>query len=83
LQAHPVATYCTHAPDWSSVISISGSITFVDDASLKQKMLELHPNIKDIYKSADNPILKMFYIQVGEVQTFSYKEGAKFYKLEN
>lgn len=37
--------------------------------------------IKGLYKSPDNPIFKLFYIDAEEIETFSFTEGSKTYKL--
>lgn len=81
LKAYPQASFCTYAQGFSPVISINGKTVFVDDAGLKNRALDENPLIKNIYQTPDNPIFKLFYIDVKEVETFSFTDGAKSYKL--
>ena len=74
-------SFCFHSEGYSPVTSVSGKAIFVDDLNLKREYLDKNPNIKSIYKSAENPELKLFYIDVEEVETFNYQEGAKKYQL--
>lgn len=81
LQANPNVNFCTYPADFNPVLSLSGKAVFVDDIALKTRMLEENPLIKSIYNTPDNPILKIFYIDVTEIETFSFTEGTKSYKL--
>lgn len=54
-------------------------IYFCRDPLLKTRALEENPPIKAIYKTPDNPIFKIFYIEVEEAETFSFTEGVKKY----
>jgi uncharacterized pyridoxamine 5'-phosphate oxidase family protein len=61
LAANPrIAFTATSAEDVS--IRVTGDAVIVDDQELKQGFLDTHPNAKALYKSADNPVLKLFYI---------------------
>lgn len=77
LKANPSVSFCTWGPDYSPVLSINGTAVFDESMELKERALEENPEICSIYKNADNPILELFYIDVDEVQTFSFEEGAK------
>ena len=52
-----------------------------EDMALKTRALDENPPIKDIYKTADNPVFKIFCIDVEEAETFSFAEGPKTYKV--
>ena len=80
LLADPGVSFCTTAKDWNPVLSLSGRAVFVDDPTLKQRALDEYPLIRDIFKTADNPVFKMFYLAVQEVRTFSFAEGTKSFK---
>jgi len=81
LQANPHVSFCTYTSDFAPVLSVNGKAVFVDDLALKTRALDENPPIKNIYNTPDNPIFKIFYIDVEEVDTFSFAEGTKSYKL--
>jgi len=81
LQANPHVSFCTHPQDFTPVLSINGKVVFVDDPALKKRALDEYPNIKGIFKTPDNPVFKIFYIEIEEVETFSYAEGPKTYTV--
>ena len=60
---------------------MNGRVVFVDDIAFKKRALDENPPIKGIYKTADNPIFKIFYIDAEEVETFSFAEGPKIYRV--
>jgi len=80
LQANPNVSFCTFPQDFTPVLSINGKAVFVEDKTLKARALDENPPIKGIYQTADNPIFKIFYVEVEEVETFSFAEGPKSYK---
>ena len=80
LQANPNISFCTFAHNFTPVLSINGKAVFVEDMALKTKALDENPPIKGIYQTPDNPIFKIFYVDVEEVETFSFTEGPKTYK---
>ena len=81
LKANPNVSFCTFPKDFAPVLSVNGKIVFVEDLVLKKRALEENPSIKGIYNTPDNPIFKLFYIDTKEVETFSFAEGPKTYKL--
>ena len=81
LQANPNVSFCTFPQDFNPVLSINGKAVFVEDMTLKTKALDENPPIKGIYKTPDNPIFKIFYVDVEEVETFSFSEGPQTYKV--
>jgi uncharacterized pyridoxamine 5'-phosphate oxidase family protein len=81
LQANLNVSFCTYPPDFAPVLSVNGKAVFVDDMALKTRVLDENPPIKGIYNTPDNPIFKIFYIDVREVETFSFTDGAKSYKI--
>lgn len=74
-------SFCTYPNNFVEVASINGKATFVYDVELKNRILEMYPMIKGIYQNGDNPVFEAFYIEVEEVDTFSFKEGSKTYTL--
>ena len=80
IQVNPNVSFCTFSHDFSPVLSVNGKAVFTEDLSLKTKALDENPQIKGRYKTPDNPIFKVFYIDVEEVETFSFAEGAQTHK---
>lgn len=81
LKKDPNVSFCTYAPNYAPVVSLNGRVTFTDDISLKTRALDENPGIKNIYKTPDNEIFKLFYIDVKEIDMFSFKEGPKTIKV--
>lgn len=81
LQANPHVSFCTYPQNYTPVLSVNGKAVFVEDIALKTKVLAENPLIKDIYKTPDNPIFKVFYIDIAAVDTFSFAEGPKQYQI--
>ena len=81
----PHVSYCTYPEDFEPVLSLNGKVVFSDDNSLKERVLNgtgyASQFIKEHYKSADNPNLKLFYIDVDNIETYDYS-GANVYKTK-
>ena len=52
-------------------------VTFTDDENLKKKAFTVNPSLKQIYGSEKNPVFTLLYIDIEEIETFSYDEGPK------
>ncbi len=81
LKANPNVSFCTYPQDFAPVLSLNGKVIFVEDIELKKRALDENPPIKGIYQTPDNPIFKIFYIDIEEVETFSFTEGPKTYTI--
>ncbi len=81
LQANPNVSFCTYPQNFTPVLSVNGKVVFTEDMALKTRALDENPGIKGIYNTPDNPIFKIFYIDVEEVETFSFAEGPNSYKV--
>lgn len=81
IKANPQVSFCTYPPNFAPVVSVNGRATFVDDSALKTRALEENPGIKAIYGGAENPAFEIIYIDVDEVETFSFDEGPKTHTL--
>lgn len=82
LQKNPQASFCTYTKDYAPVLSISGKVTFEKDGlSSKVKALEKYPGLKEIFGKADNPVFKIFYIEISDIETFDFTSGTKCYSL--
>jgi len=81
LQVNPNVSFCTFSRDFAPVLSVNGKVVFTEDLSLKGRALDENPLIKGIYNTPDNPVFKLFYIDTEEIDTFSFADGPKMYKL--
>lgn len=81
LQKNPAVSFCVYPQNFNPVLSINGNAVFVEDLALKARVLDENPLIKGIYNTPNNSIFKIFYIDVVEVETFSFTDGPKSYKL--
>lgn len=77
MQQHPYVSFCTNLQNFCPVLSINGKVTFSNDESLKKRALEENPSIKQIYGTENNPVFTLLYIDVEEIETFSFDEGPK------
>lgn len=53
-------------------IRISGEIRFDDDPAIKEEMFKKEPGLAHIYKSPDNPVFKLFYLERAVVTIDDY-----------
>ncbi|GLC83249.1 pyridoxamine 5'-phosphate oxidase family protein [Lacrimispora brassicae] len=81
IKASPYVSFCTYPADFAPVVSVNGKAVFVNDISLKTRALDENPGIKGLYKTPGNPVFELFYIDVEEVETFSFTEGPKTYTI--
>jgi len=81
LQANPNVSFCTYPANFNPVISICGKAIFVDDPALKTRIFDQKPMLERRFGSCDNPILKVFFIDIVEVATFNFADGPQNYKL--
>lgn len=79
MKANPNVSFCTYPTDFTPVVSVNGKAVFVNDLSLKTRALDENPSIKGLYNTPDNPVFELFYIDVEEVETFSFTDGPKTY----
>jgi len=78
---NPNVSFCTYPADFNPVLSVRGKAIFVDDLTLKTRALNENPPIKDIYKTPENPFFRLFFVDVTEIETFSFVAGTKQHKL--
>ena len=81
LQANPNVSFCTYPAHFNPVMSIYGKAIFVDDLALKTRVFEEKPKLKSRFGTLDNPIFKVFFIDIVEVATFSFADGPQNHKL--
>lgn len=81
MQKNSNVSFCVYAENFNPVLSVNGKAVFVNDLSLKKLAFEMAPSMIDIYQSPENPIFEVFYIDVEEIETFSFKEGPAKFKI--
>jgi uncharacterized pyridoxamine 5'-phosphate oxidase family protein len=59
---HPYVELCACGENWSW-LRLSGKVVFSDDRSIKARIIEeAVPLIKAVYKTPDNPLWALFYL---------------------
>jgi uncharacterized pyridoxamine 5'-phosphate oxidase family protein len=81
LRAFPNVSFCTFPEDFEPVLSLNGKVVFVEDRELKQRAMETNYYAIRHFRDVDNPLLRVFYIDVEIIETFS-REGAKIYSAK-
>ena len=61
MQRLPYVELCVCTPKFKW-LRVSGKAVFSDDPAMKAKVLECSEMVKSMYKSADNPIFEIFYL---------------------
>jgi uncharacterized pyridoxamine 5'-phosphate oxidase family protein len=81
----PYVSYCTYPEDFEPVLSLNGKVVFTDDNALKERAFNgtgyASRFLRNHYKTLDNPNLKIFYIDVEEIETFG-ADGVNVYKTK-
>jgi uncharacterized pyridoxamine 5'-phosphate oxidase family protein len=81
LRDNPYVSYCTFPKDFEPVLSINGKVVFTEDRALKLRALEGNPYVKKNFQNPDNPVFKLFYIEVEEIETYG-SEGPHVYGVK-
>jgi uncharacterized pyridoxamine 5'-phosphate oxidase family protein len=80
LKNNPMVSYCTYAEDFEPVLSFNGKVVFVEDMAIKTRLVESNTHIKRLYETPDNPALKVFYIDIENIETYG-SDGAVIYRV--
>lgn len=63
MEKNPKIEFCTMAPD-TKFVRVNGEVVFDNDnMEAKKKGFEVMPDLLKMYKSADNPIMSVFYLK--------------------
>ena len=62
----PYAEVIFTKPDFSQYLRLSGHVVFDASLTAKEKVMDAMPGVKGLYKSPDNPIFEVFYLENGE-----------------
>ena len=73
---NPYAEIMFTKPDFSKYLRLSGHVVFDTSIEAKRKVMDAMPGVAKLYKSPDNPVFEVFYIENGEavLETFPAKE---------
>jgi uncharacterized pyridoxamine 5'-phosphate oxidase family protein len=79
MKKQPWIEFCACGENFSW-LRLSGKAVFSKDLAIKSKVLDLSPRVKSIYKSPDNPIFEIFYLDeaVATFYDFSGNPPKKF-----
>ena len=78
LAVFPYVSYCTYPENWEPVLSLNGKVVFVTDRAIRERALDSNYYAKRNFKSIDNPLLEVFYIDVEIIETYG-TEGPNIY----
>lgn len=74
-KTNPKVSFTALNPNTMESFSICGTVFFVDDLVGKQRALDKNPGIKAIYKTPDNPVFELLYIEVSDVSSFTFSDN--------
>ena len=79
LKAQPFVEFSSMSPAFAWV-RLRGEIHFSQDATIKTKIIEANPLVKSLYKTPDNPVFEIFYLEHGQaiLADFSGKPQREF-----
>ena len=79
MQKHPYVEFCASGENFSW-LRLNGKVVFSKDLKLKAKVQEASPIVKSIYKTPDNPVFELFYLDeaVATIADFSGKPAQTF-----
>jgi uncharacterized pyridoxamine 5'-phosphate oxidase family protein len=64
MQNHPNVEFCIMGKG-GAWIRLKGRVSFVEDMGLKKEIFDMAANVRNIYKTADNPTLVVFCLENG------------------
>lgn len=64
LRENPQVEFTVTSPDYVT-LRVQGNATFCNDINRKARVLSENPMIKGIYKTPDNPVFEIFYLDNG------------------
>lgn len=74
LKENPYIEFVVTTEDFT-IVRISGEIKFTNDIEEKQMVIDNAPLVKKGYKTADNPLLEVFYLEHGEASFTKLMSG--------
>jgi len=77
---NPYIESCSCTPDYKW-LRLSGKAVFSEDTAIKEEIVEKAPLVKMVYKSADNPVFEIFYLEEAKGTFYVFGEPPKEIKL--
>jgi uncharacterized pyridoxamine 5'-phosphate oxidase family protein len=79
LKKNPAVEFTSTSAEMVTV-RLSGRAILTDDLTMKKKVLDLNPMVRGIYKTEDNPVFEVFYLEHGEavISDFSGRPPRRF-----
>ncbi|WP_350022344.1 pyridoxamine 5'-phosphate oxidase family protein [Turicibacter sanguinis] len=71
---NPFIAYTTQTDD-GTVVRIYGEVKFIDDLHIKEKILLQQPQMKLMFQSSENPMMKVFYLDHGKATVCNLKSN--------
>lgn len=81
LKANPHFEVCSLSSGYEWV-RLKGKAAFDSSLAVKAKAFDVAPFLTDMYKTPDNPIFEVFYVEDGEATFYSMKEKPRGIKLD-
>lgn len=72
IKANPKVSFTALNPTTMESVSICGTAVFVPDLQGKKRALDENRGIKEIYRTPDNPIFELLYLEVSDVSSFTF-----------
>ncbi len=73
--ANPKVSFTALNPQTMESVSICGTAVFIDDYEGKERALDENSGIKEIYKTPDNPVFELLYVEVSDVSSFTFSNN--------
>ena len=80
LTSNPYFEACTMS-EKGQWIRLKGKAIFDSSLEAKAKAFKILPSLTNIYKSTDNPIFQVFYIEEGEATLYSFSDAPRIITL--
>lgn len=61
ISKNPYVELCVSSPNFAW-LRLSGKVTFTNNLGVKDKVIESSELVKSIYKTGDNPVFEVFYL---------------------
>jgi uncharacterized pyridoxamine 5'-phosphate oxidase family protein len=75
LNKTPYVEISAFKPDAGEWVRVHGKIHWSDDRAAKEKCFKIAPMLTEIYKNADNPNFKVFWVE-GEADFYNFSQPA-------
>lgn len=72
IKANPKVSFTALNSATMESVSVCGTAVFVNDLNGKKRALDENPGIKKIYKTPDNPVFELLYLEVTDVSSFVF-----------